>query len=278
VKIVGLIIIVLMVSACESQEMENGGDLRTQQHGNKKELAPQYPILWPPCTGKNDQEAATIPTGAKSYAAGAGEIRYGGSLVLSNSGNGIMLPIEKEFEINSGTFVSGIGTIQRKASFTDWAYIYKDQSRQEKVNWGPCLTQGEIVFPISIFENAPDNMFVENHFEAEDFGKKHILIRLNPAKDHRLCMIFARDGLHTTAGYMGTKMELAGKTVERGKDGWYQGEKLVIPVDVTKDRAANTKDRAANKRKCEDDCQRMYTAQELKKGMSVKKCVKIMCQ
>lgn len=78
-----------------------------------------------------------------------------------------------------------------------------------------------------LFQGQPTDMYVENRYEAEDFGDRHILVRLDPTKSHRVCIVRSGSGFFPTVGFVGSKAELQGVVIERQKDGWYQGSRKI---------------------------------------------------
>jgi hypothetical protein len=182
-------------------------------------------VKWPPRTGKHDNETRTLSKEAKVSCriSQNDPIQYSGSKTLSPTVSGLMLPND-DFKINGGTIISKLGDIEKTAKVTDWDFVYEDASLKNKINWGPCLTKGELILPLSLFENPPYKMYVNNFFEAEDYGEKHILIRLDATKNHRLFMV----DQELTVGWVGTKISLNDKIIERHKDGWYYGKQKIF--------------------------------------------------
>ena len=137
---------------------------------------------------------------------------------------GNFTPIDKKsYQITGGALVSTLGTIKKKAKFKDWDFVYEDTTRTKKGGWGPLLVHGEMIVPKSLFSSQLSYVS-QNSFEAESFGEKYVLIRLDSTKGHRLCFWELPDGSRfATVGIIGTKVEVGGNIVERKADGWYLG-------------------------------------------------------
>jgi hypothetical protein len=135
------------------------------------------------------------------------------------------IPTEKKsYVVSGGALVSKIGAIEKKAKWGDWDFV-QDAAHPQHVSWGHSLTSGEVLLPRAIFVSIPTDAVVQNSFEIEAFGDTYVLIRLDPAKGHRLCFLQVGRLQLPTAGYVGTKAEVDGKILERKTDGWYLSSK-----------------------------------------------------
>jgi hypothetical protein len=181
---------------------------------------------WLPKTSKHDAEVAQIPKNTqilffipKDEPLDAESVGYG--MKIDPYFN--MTPIDKKsYIVKGGALVSKLGPIEKKAKWGDWDFVYEDASHTKKAGWGECLTSGEILLPRNWCEEAPPtNFIVQNSFEIESFGDDYVLIHLDPTKGHRLCFIRSGVSQAPTAGYIGSKAEVDGKTLERKADGWY---------------------------------------------------------
>jgi hypothetical protein len=113
--------------------------------------------------------------------------------------------------------------VERKANWGDWDFVYADSGLKQSAGWGNALTSGELILPRELFLNIPTDKFVQNSFEIESFGERFVLIRLDPAKGHKLVFLKSGGAQTPTAGYVGSKAEVGGKVLERKADGWYSG-------------------------------------------------------
>lgn len=140
--------------------------------------------------------------------------------------HGNFVPREKNsLVVDGGALESRLGPILRRATWGDWDEVWTDELRTRRSGWGYSLTQGEILLPRSSFESPPPDIHVANLFEIEPFGEGHVLVRLDPAKGHRLCFLEAAGGSRTsTAGFIGSRAIVDGVILERRIDGWYRGE------------------------------------------------------
>jgi hypothetical protein len=126
------------------------------------------------------------------------------------------------YSVFGGALDSSVGTFTRRAKWGGWNFIFDPVSKAE-IGWGDTITDGEVILPREAFLSAPSDAYADNSFEVEAFGTKFILIRIDPSKGEHLC--FQRLGRLQipTAGYIGTKITIAGKQLERKTDGWYSG-------------------------------------------------------
>jgi len=205
-------------------------------------------LVTPPKTGKYDKEAMQIAAGTKSKI----EIPEGNPVIydgIEETMGGSFVPKKGNFRVKSGQLKSGIGPLEKSADFTSWEYIYKDSTKKEIIGWGPCVTGGEVLVSNIFIKSVPADRYVENIFEAEDYGNDCTLIKLDPAKGHKLCLFldlrlpYSVNGLEksvmdgklsgrcaedkspddiliSTAGYIGTKAEIQGVLYERKSKGW----------------------------------------------------------
>jgi hypothetical protein len=219
----GLSIALLLVGCGQSTSPGQSGQSADSKVSNQK----LDKWSWLPKTTKHDAEVAQIPKGAevgfsipKDEPLDAESVDYG--MKIDPYGN--LTPIDKKsYIVKGGAFVSKLGPIEKKAKWGDWDFVYEDVSHTKKVGWGECLTSGEILLPRNWCEEAPTNFIVQNSFEIESFGEDYVLIHLDPTKGHRLCFIKSGGARAPTAGYIGSKAEVDGKTFERKADGWYSG-------------------------------------------------------
>ena len=160
-----------------------------------------------------------------------------------------------------GELTSALGPIHRKARFGTWTLFHADETRQEIVGWGPCLTDGEVIVPNVFLAEASPRRWVPNSFEAEDLGEYHSLVRLDEARGDKLCLGYRpADGssyrgnlkatgslnlsgqvdplatssdrlLFGTAGGVGSRVRFGEHLLVRRTDGWYLGERRVGPPD-----------------------------------------------
>jgi hypothetical protein len=185
--------------------------------------------MWPwlSKTSKHDAEVAQIPKNTqieifipKDEPLNAESVGYG--MKIDPYGN--LTPIDKKsYIVKGGALVSKLGPIEKKAEWGDWDFVYEDASHTKKAGWGECLTSGEILLPRNWYGGVPTNFIVQNSYEIESFGDDYVLIHLDPTKGHRLCVFKSGVPHALTAGYIGSKAEVDGKTLERKADGWYSG-------------------------------------------------------
>lgn len=184
----------------------------------------QARVVWPPESEKHNREASTLPADAELYCGYPSDDPLsvkGGVEVLGPDGQ--FWPVEDRPGTISGSFITQIGDIEKRAKCTGIAFIYKNVTKEAKTAWGWYLTEGELLLPFSFFEEEPpDNSYVENKYELEAFGKNHILIRIDPQKNHRVCIIDRNS--YPTVNFSGSKAEINGAVIERRQDGWYQGD------------------------------------------------------
>ncbi len=192
---------------------------------------------WLPKSSKHEAEVAQIPKDAqfdlfipKPEALTAKSLAWGW---VDSSFN--FTPAEKKsFSVLGGALVSRIGPLEKKANWGGWDFI-DDAAGTEHRGWGYSLTSGEILLPRSTFDSPPTNTSVKNSFEIEAFGDNYILIRLDPAKGHRLCFLKVGRLQLPTAGYIGTQAEVDGRILERRADGWYLGTKKMSLTSTSTD-------------------------------------------
>jgi len=180
-------------------------------------------VTWPPRSHKNDQEASQIPADAKvGYNIPRSDpMTQQGTGGIDTYGN--FVPREG-FEITGGSLISTVGPVKRTAKFGSWAWVYKDAAKAKKHGWGPCLTSGEIIVAKSDLLSPAMQGLGDNRFEVEDLGDRYFIIRLDPAKGHRLCILRTPSGNVFTAGFQGTRVDCQGQVVQRRADGWYVGD------------------------------------------------------
>jgi hypothetical protein len=215
-KVAALIIAILLLCGCSHKANE------------QPERAPAQLSKWSwlPSSEAHAAEVGRIPQGAKYslYIPEETPLK-----THSEAPGGIdsylnFVPtVKKSLVVDGGTLVSELGPVRKTAKWGDWAEVWKDSSRSVRVGWGYCVTSGEIMLPRSVFEAPPPDKFVQNAFEIEPFGDGNVLIRLDPAKGHRLCFFEGDNGKLATAGWVGSKAEVSGKVLERRADGWYSG-------------------------------------------------------
>jgi len=201
--------------------------------GTSGQAAASKPVIaldewsWLPPTTKHDAEVAQIPKDStiefsipeneplKTDSGGG----WGGI-----SDNGEFVPRDKKsYYVRGGALVSNVGPVKRKAEWGDWDFVYADADLKQHAGWGNALTSGELILPRKVFLDIPADKFVQNSFEIESFGDRFVLIRLDPAKGHRLVFLKSGGSQVPTAGYVGSKAEVGGKILERKLDGWYAG-------------------------------------------------------
>lgn len=178
---------------------------------------------WLPASAANSAEVAAIPAGAnlalfipetqprKTHSEAPGGIDENLNFVPT---------VRRSLVVDGGALVSKLGPITKNAHWGDWNEAWSDPSHKSRFGWGYCVTAGEVILPRSAFEHQPSNRYAQNAYEIQPFGDKFVLIRLDPAKAHRLCWL---DGGGTTAAWIGSKAEVNGNVLERRADGWYLG-------------------------------------------------------
>ena len=182
---------------------------------------------WLPMTPTHDEEVSKIPKDAAiNFSIPENEpVRTdsgGGWGGISSSGE--FVPRDKKsYFVRGGALVSMVGPVKRKAKWGDWDFVYADADLKQHAGWGNALTSGELILPRNQFLNIPADKFVQNSFEIESFGDRFVLIRLDPAKGHKLVFLKSGDSQIPTAGYIGSKAEVGGEILERKSDGWYAG-------------------------------------------------------
>jgi hypothetical protein len=182
---------------------------------------------WLPKTTAHDLEAAGIPADARlrHYIPEDDPIDAGsdgGWGGIDTFGN--FVPKDRDsYVVKGGSLVSSIGGIERRAKFSDWDVIYADADRKQRAGWGHCLTSGELIVERQAFPDPPANLYVQNHFAIETFGPTLLLITLDPARKHKLCFMESGGGQPITAGFVGSKADVADIELERRADGWYSG-------------------------------------------------------
>lgn len=183
---------------------------------------------WLPVTHTHDAEAARIPRDAalslfipKDDPLEAGS--DGGWGGIDTFGN--FTPTDrKSYVVKGGSLVSKIGPIERRAKFGDWDVLYSDAARTQRAGWGNCLTSGEILVPRETFADPSADLYAQNSFAIETFGPTYLLVRLDPARKHKLCFLEQGGGQMLTAGVLGSKAEVGTRVLERRADGWYAGD------------------------------------------------------
>ncbi|MBN1587625.1 MAG: hypothetical protein JW937_09415 [Candidatus Omnitrophica bacterium] len=184
-------------------------------------------VSWPPATGVNDELAARIPEDAQLIGGIAEDdpLSQEGMSVLGADGN--FWPQKGEMRITGGSMRTQVGEFEKRAKFTDWDFVYKDKNQTEKLAWGATLTSGDLLLPVEFLTQAPEGIYAENRFEVQDFGDKFVLVHLDPAKGHRVCVLSGGSNMYPTIGAVGSVAELDGVAVTRREDGWYQGSRKV---------------------------------------------------
>ena len=187
--------------------------------------------IFPPRSGKNDAAATDLTSNSRLEAQipdddplrpeGETQPRGGawgeGGIFLS------MIPVEGKFKITGGTFETYIGNIRKRAKFTDWDRVYRDGTK-DIIAWAAMLTEGEILIPKVLISHTPRTLAIKNHYALEDFGPHFFLIRLDPAKRHRLGLFRGDNGQwNITSDYIGGLVDVNQRTIERKQDGWYEG-------------------------------------------------------
>lgn len=183
---------------------------------------------WLPASHAHDAEAARIPKDAVSSffippddpLTTGSEGGWGG---IDTFGN--FTPTDrKSYVVKGGSVVSQLGPVERKAKFGDWDVFYADAGRQKRAGWGNCLTSGEVLLPREAFADPAPDLYGQNSFAIETFGPTYLLIRLDPARKHKLCFLERGGGQALTAGILGSKADVGGRVLERRIDGWYDGD------------------------------------------------------
>ena len=186
---------------------------------------------WLPKAPQNDAEAATIPSGSDPSYELLKEDPLGFKGITKLTSSFGSYPADRtSFSITGGTLATTVGGVSRKAKMRDWDYLYEDAAfLKSTIEWGPCATDGELLLPRSAFENTPTDRYASNYFAAEAFGDRFVLVKLDPAKGHRLLIqgLGSGEGANFTAGYIGSKVQVGNRVLERKADGWYQGKKKV---------------------------------------------------
>lgn len=198
---------------------------------------PSGKIVWPPRTHTHDQEAAGIPSNANGIVVhmpdrisfsgpvgfdASGNAAPGGGFKLDGLGN-----ITPMGGFSSGTLVTSIGSIEKRASFGGRSMIWEDKTLSKVIQEiALYVYSGEVLITKDQLLNQGALGYTENRFSIEDFGDDMFIVKLDPSKKHRLCLL--RDGT-PTAGFVGTKIDHQGVVVERKADGWYVDQnKLTI--------------------------------------------------
>ena len=182
---------------------------------------------WLPETSRYDEEAAHIPEGARlttmipedePISEQASNMRLGSSFE--------MYPDDKtSIVIKGGALVSKVGDIEKRALFRSWDYLYEDAKFTKPLKkWGPSLTSGQLLVERDSFKSSFEGVYAQNSFIAEPFGKRFVLVTLDPAKGHRLCYLRTREGNVFTGGLAGTRAEVGGMIIEKGAKGWHLAE------------------------------------------------------
>jgi hypothetical protein len=184
---------------------------------------PTQNIVWPPRTHVHDQEAAKIPMLANGIVMRTPrKITWSGPGTFDADGNLTPGP-----GFQGSTLVSSIGPIERRASLRGEAMVILDTTKKKLIQRADlCLFLGEVLITKDQLLNRGESGYVENRFSVEDFGDNLFIVKLDPSKKHRLCIL--PDGT-VTAGFAGAKIDYQGVVVERKADGWYVGNsKLAV--------------------------------------------------
>jgi ankyrin repeat protein len=196
------------------------------------------PNTWPSPDHKNDKEAAKIPKGANvNYGFAGDKIKFSGSGGIDTYGN-----FKGAYIIVGGSLVSSAGKIERKAEFDqeDTGDVLKPGDSGETASGYAFTRSGEIlVSKTDLFDQSKVGSF-ENRFSVEDFGEDYYIVRLDKAKDQRLCVEVGIDrqkaemNIRPLVGLVGTKIEYQGCVLERRADGWYnnKGKLITIPKEL----------------------------------------------
>lgn len=169
-----------------------------------------------PClTGKD-----VLPAGASvSY-----QIPQSDPLTTQGDGgmdfNGNFVPKEG-YKVTGGALNSVLGESTYIAKFGDWAKGYSNSQKTEELGWGHCLTSGEFVVARQTMQEPPIQGNIDNYFACESLNTDLLLIKLDPAKGHRLCFVQRDGGQIFTPGFSGTKVDYNGAVVVKMDDGWY---------------------------------------------------------
>ncbi len=121
-----------------------------------------------------------------------------------------------EFNVSQGKLFSIVGSIYKEATFSDWTYVFAADGKKV-IGWGACLTSGEVIVSNIFTKEVPSDVSVKNSFIAESFGDQYTLIKLDPSKDHKLCIwIKVPDffGLGGGAFSVNDQMKLSGKVAD----------------------------------------------------------------
>lgn len=180
----------------------------------------------PPPTTQQELGADRLPDDAK-YSARVPQddpITENGATVLGLDGE--FWPQEGSFSTR-GALVTKLGPVEKRAQYTSWDFIYSDVTEMGKSGWARCLTKGELFLAKRYLQDTPSDAYIENNFYAETVGKDHILVRLDPSKNNRLCIKHTRRSFWPTIGVVGTKIETTQGVVHRRYDGWYRGTEKV---------------------------------------------------
>jgi hypothetical protein len=174
-------------------------------------------VSWPPRFGRHDTVATVIPQNARPLINMAVSTENATQVL---GADGRFWPREGDY---SGTCTTSAGELKKTAKVTDFGFLWEDESKSKKVGWAYVVTEGELLVPVELFRKPPTRAYVENSYECEDFGDKYILVRLDPAKGHRLHIVDRGQGYWVTAGFVGTTAHVAGAALKRRQDGWYHG-------------------------------------------------------
>ena len=183
-------------------------------------------VSWPPRSGRHDAAAASIPPDAKARI--TMYVEETGDRILGSDGR--FWPVEGSSA--EGTCTTRAGEIEKTAKASRVGFVYADASKAKKVGYAVVLTEGEMIVPIELFAKPPKDRYVENSYACEDFGDRHLLIRLDPARGHGLHVIKTGGGWWVTAGFAGTRAEVEGVVLKRRLDGWYEGDRLAEMRDL----------------------------------------------
>lgn len=108
---------------------------------------------------------------------------------------GRALPADGEFAI-TGSTTCQFGSYTFSGVIDDWAYLYTDSSRVDKVGWGIVVTAGSIIIPkleYTAFQEANLSYISNTSIEAEplDYLGKYVRTRISPGASQRLVIPIA---------------------------------------------------------------------------------------
>jgi hypothetical protein len=139
------------------------------------------------------------------------------------NGNYIFMPDPKRgATVVSGVAQTSIANVYKNANLKIWDYIYSDTSKNTLQGWAVGMTSGELIFPIWVLEDGPDDKYIENYFEIKGFCNNCFTIILNPEKKHKIFLEQPQFGLpFFTINFTGTVINIGNRTFTRENDGWY---------------------------------------------------------